>query len=684
LFEASLSSGLIFYRVQINTETHQRVLEIQEQYKKFFFVRFAQLEAAIRLGQVIAASIDGAVVGYIWSARRNGVVRIRYLAVDPKSSKKGIGKALVNHLQQINDDAYSMQLSCRIDYPGWNFWKKVGFRVLRNRPGIAKAGSTLTDFCFDLTPLPLFQERVEIDKPKIAFDSNVYFDIEDLDRPHHKEAIGLMADWLTSEFEYCITSEIHNDIARADDATRSNASTSGWNVLEGEAAAVRCIFDKLVEVIGRGDTPQDISDRKHLAHAIAENLTAFITRDEFLLESADNIYDQFGIILKRPSDFIVDADILLNQTQYHRQDLTAVGISISRISNPDSIERLVAFRRGSERERVMRSQLRAMVAHPDKNEIKLITSQDAPIGLFTISLQDDVLEVPMLRCSAKIEGQRRSRSLVRYLLSNLRSYVSKSCILKITDPSSLTNYRDHLIDAGFVLDCHSAYKFCLPGVWTPENALAQVEVLSHAASVPAEVTDQLYQKFQSLTNAEIFLELEHLLHPCKLLSSGIVESIVVPIRPRWARALFDPNLGQAEFWHQDADLLLNPASAYYTASRPKLLFGRILWYISEDGGYAGSKAIRACSQMTGRVIDTPINLYRKFRHFGIYQLADVESLAKKKTKVMAMQFTDTELFSRRITLAETRKVLNCNSETFQWPTSISEKEFFELYEKGHS
>ena len=180
-----------------------------------------------------------------------------------------------------------------------------------------------------------------------------------------------------------------------------------------------------------------------------------------------------------------------------------------------------------------------------------------------------------------------------------------------------------------------------------------------------------------------YLRLEHRLWPAKLISGGCVSCLAIPIRPNWARSLFDPNLGQSEFWDEDAHLLLNPTNAYYTAARPAQQQGRILWYVSSSDNFAGTKRIRACSQMTRRVIAPPLQSYREFRHFGVYRFQDVEKLSiANRPDVMAIEFRDTELFSDVMTLPVIREILESPKEAFQWPIKVEESKFLEIYRQG--
>lgn len=678
------NKGITYVVVEPKSKEQESVFHIQEQYKQYFFVPYPHLERAIADGHLLAAIEDSTVVGYVWSYRRDGFVKVRYLAVDRSCERSGHGKALVKELIRRNQEAYGIRLSCRTDYPGWNFWKKVGFTAVRNRRGRAKDGSTLTEFFYELNSLPLFMpEAKKSDLTLVAVDANVFFDLGDKARPHHTESAGLLADWLTSEVELCVTAAIHEDIGRSVHRDISTKSLKGWHLLEASRESFRCIHDQLVSIIGAGETDQDASDRNHLTHAIAENLSAFITRDESLLSHKSTIYDQFGISIQRPSDFIVDVDLIVNQDRYDRHDLTSIGMSLSRIRSLEEIGELNAFRRGNEREKILRSQVRTWLANPTGSEVWILSSNGEVFAMCALSRNGSTTEVPLFRCATPISNRRRGRTLMRYLASTLQHHAKDSPIIKVSDARGIVEHGTALLEAGFLQAQSALYKITLPGVWHAADAANEVARVGQSASFPNELAYWFSERFNQLNDSDSFLRLEHAIWPGKLWSDGIVGCVVVPIRPSWARALFDPNLGQAELWHQNADLLFNPASAYYSGSRIALQQGRILWYVSHSESYAGSKRIRACSQLTGRLIDEPINLYRRFRHFGVFSLRDVERIAtESRPQALAMEFSNTELFRSPVTLGDARSVLNDEKQVFQWPTRVTEAEFFEIYERG--
>ncbi len=673
-----MSHNICFQTVEPGTTDASMVLAIQEQYKKFFFVPFSALEGALIRRQVTAACINSKVVGYVWSVRRSGVVRIKYLAVDQSFAKRGIGRALVDHVKNCNSDAYSIQLSCRTDYPAWAFWKRNDFRILRDRNGRAQAGSTLTDFSFDLSPYPLFDEsHLQSRLPRVAVDTNIFFDIVQQARPHHQESSGLLADWFASEFELCVTDAIREDLSRGG---CGDTLLQDWPIVQADSSSFRSALSKIQEILGAGNNDQDRSDRHHLAHAVAENCEAFITRDGFLIEHSDELYDRFGITLQRPSDFIVSADTILNGDRYDRHDLTSIGLSKQRMKA--SVQsNLCFFRRATEKESALRAKLQSLIAHPHDSTVLSIASQNGIEGLVAFKQSGSVISVELFRYSSSINGMRRSRSLVRYMLSIISTSSPNVSVIVVRDISDLNKHSDALAEAGFYPSNDGPVKVSLPGIWDVEGAQAVLQDLRSQGYPVSSVVDWFKGQREMLEDPSILLALEHAIFPGKLHSGGRVRSLIVPIKPRWARALFDPNLGARELWEEDADLLLNPVSVYYSASKVNVCSGRLLWYVSHNESFPGSKSLRACSQLTDRVQDIPINLYRTFRHFGIYTLNDVTALSKSND-VIALQFRDTELFKNPVSLNDVRKLLDDEGQDFQWPIMIPEDSFFELYKHG--
>jgi hypothetical protein len=103
----------------------------------------------------------------------------------------------------------------------------------------------------------------------------------------------------------------------------------------------------------------------------------------------------------------------------------------------------------------------------------------------------------------------------------------------------------------------------------------------------------------------------------------------------------------------------------------------------DDRGYTGISAVRACSRFDEVVIAKPKELYRRFRNLGIYEWKNVLDVAHNKldNDIMAIRFTDTELFKNPISLKKLQEVLD-KKITVQGAFYVSKGDFAKLYTLG--
>ena len=115
--------------------------------------------------------------------------------------------------------------------------------------------------------------------------------------------------------------------------------------------------------------------------------------------------------------------------------------------------------------------------------------------------------------------------------------------------------------------------------------------------------------------------------------------------------------------------------------------GRILWYVSKSRTGKNSShivgAIRACSHIDEIVIGKPKELHKRFRRLGVYSFQDVMETAKNDLdkNIMAVKFSDTELFTNPIKLADINKILG-RRISVQSSSKIKSEEFKMLYNVG--
>lgn len=174
--------------------------------------------------------------------------------------------------------------------------------------------------------------------------------------------------------------------------------------------------------------------------------------------------------------------------------------------------------------------------------------------------------------------------------------------------------------------------------------------------------------------------------PLKITGAGIPAS-TVPIRPEWARQLFDRGLSEGELFPARSELVLNRENVYYRSSKspgPDAP-SRLLWYVSQSRNSPETTGcIRACSRLLSKETASAKELFKKFRRIGIYEWRDVERLTDgdPSEPIMALHFSDTELFSRPVPLARLREI--GAGRMLQSPCKVSEEQFQQIYEYGTS
>jgi hypothetical protein len=187
---------------------------------------------------------------------------------------------------------------------------------------------------------------------------------------------------------------------------------------------------------------------------------------------------------------------------------------------------------------------------------------------------------------------------------------------------------------------------------------------------------------------DVITGIEQAIFPGKITDS-LVPNFIIPIKPWWAKDLFDGELAEQVLWGANNILALRRELVYYRsrmASGGLEAPGRILWYVSQDKGFKKANvtlsAIRACSYIDEIIIDTPKSLYKKFKRLGIYEFDDLVAVSKGQDKeLMAIRFSNTELFKKPIGLKEAENLIGKNVH-IQAPIKIDARSFELIYNAG--
>lgn len=188
-------------------------------------------------------------------------------------------------------------------------------------------------------------------------------------------------------------------------------------------------------------------------------------------------------------------------------------------------------------------------------------------------------------------------------------------------------------------------------------------------------------------NSEIFADIEKLLYPIKITDS-LLPNYLVPIKPNWAKELFDEKLASQSLFTSKRDLALKQEQVFYRKKKNSggiRKHARILWYVSE-GNYSDVQSIRACSLVEDVLVDKPKNLYKKYRRLGIYEWKHIYDTCDGdiNNEIMVIRFSHTQLFQRPVGLERIRHIFHRFNRGLQLqsPLFITNEIFFEIYKEG--
>ncbi len=630
---------------------------------------------------------------------------IVHLCVNKEWRKKGIAKKLVDRLIQETKDLYGIQLSCRRDFGLERMWSSFGFVARTDRVGKNKDGNFLTVWQLDHDHPPLLKILIKQQlgsKLRAVIDANIFYDLNNntVDR-NIEDSDSLLADWLQTEVELCLTDEIDNEISRYDDKNqrdRLRQSTLNYIKLPCDQEKFEKICNKLKKYFSEEMSINDESDLRHLARAIASEAQFFITRDGGILKKEQEIYEDFKISILRPSDLIIRLDELHREAEYQPTRLSSTSIKEQLVkSNQQNIliDSFLSYNEGEKKKEFQRK-IRNFISKPDIFECIIFWDEKIDPLAFIVyeRINKYELKIPVVRI-------RKNSSLSSIIF--FRHLILYSIKKSVSENRIFTLISDTYLEDGFKKALRKDYFNSAEDEWIKVNISCIDNALNFSKKVktlPAlfgekynfcfRFSDVLEQR-NATCNIDLMTGLERMLYPAKI-DDAEIPTFVIPIRPEWAENLFDTNLARQNLFGAIKELVLSREVVFYRKIKNSAGLespGRILWYVSQGKStkhYFQVKSIRACSYIERVVVNTPKLLFREFRRLGVYEFGDLLKTADNDIdrKIMAIQFSDTELFRNPIDLNEIREILGNKNLTFPSPYKISKDIFKTLYIRGTS
>ena len=186
---------------------------------------------------------------------------------------------------------------------------------MNEAPGCASDGSELTRFWLDHNHADLFSEPTDAALLDAVIDVNIFLDLAE---SRNEESQGLLADWLQDSIRLCVTPEHYNEFDRSHVAAlrrKRRRELASYHSLVSSPTDYQKAEAVLTPLFPNLDTPQKESDFRHLVRALAGGAGAFVTRDQPILDRADDVYSDCGLSVIRPAELIGSIDGLLRDAR---------------------------------------------------------------------------------------------------------------------------------------------------------------------------------------------------------------------------------------------------------------------------------------------------------------------------------------------------------------------------------
>ncbi|WP_017655429.1 GNAT family N-acetyltransferase [Fortiea contorta] len=674
------------------------------------FPKGAFEDHAARRQILVALDSESSCVGYLLYRRSRDWFAITHLCIDPSYQGKKVAKQLVDRLKQITTSSRGIKLKCRRDYNLQGMWSSFGFIAGEDLAGRGKKEKTiLTPWVFEHNPLPLFstmiQQQLEsklcaMIAPDIFLDLYAEENNENIDS---EEENILLADWVQTELNLCINDEIFNQINRIDNSQERDSQhyfAQSFTCLPCNNQRLEENLNLLQKIIIKYNLVIDDYNLRYIARSITSESHVFLSRDKQLLDLADIIYENFRLSVIHPEELINRLDELRDKPDY--QPVRFSGTHLEQIQvkrgQEDFLANYFHNYKLKENKTAFQQKLRRYLTEHDKFECILVReSNNVPLALIVYGKQkNQELEIPIIR----VGNHNLSSTLARHILfkSILKSARDQRYFTRITDSYPEETVIEAIQEDVFVK---------VNNGWLKANlSVTQscVELSNNLTNLATEFGEEYnfikeiaknLNKESIVLDAQLSVDIERFLFPAKITDSELT-TFIIPIQPRWASYLFDEHLGKQMLalpgFGSKPELAFNREAVYYRAiqnSRGLNAPCRILWYVSETQGEGQGKGfqdvgyIGACSYVDEVIIGKSKELYRRFQRLGVYNENNVENIHKDKSgNIMAIRFSDTELFKNPVYFQELQQILNKDNLLLISPYKINTESFIKLYNLG--
>jgi GNAT superfamily N-acetyltransferase len=634
--------------IQILTESDlQSVDDLSRRYRNTLgFLTSETFRDYLTKKRVLGArTAEGELIGYLLFADYPDRFRIAQLCVADAFRGQGIARLLIEALKQKVTTQKIIKLRCRRDFPAHKMWHKLGFIPLDEKPGRSAQGHPLTLWCYRLATddeLGLWEAETSDEVLDVVIDAQIFYDFDAEDTTNVLISKGLLNDFLLDSLNLWITDELFLEIDRnkSEEVRKSSLiRAKGMARLDHREDLFQRYTELLKQILPYRSSSEK-SDIHHIAKTAASDKKTFCTKDEKILNKANEIENLTGVTVIHPVELITSLHEISERHSYAPSRISGLNLHWQKMRSDDLLRLPVqTFQKNGETKGKLIESIRSFLAHPKKYrcEVLLSHSEISAIRVWE-KTQTGMLLVHFARVSIVTDTKLISDFLIADTLS-----------LAVMDNCDAVNFSDELLSDTLSQSlADMGFKICKNG-WI-KFALAKICRRSDAQKIISNFAPELDSEYSALCDKEFERDC------APLLSNESIPTYIVPIRPTFAMGLIDRKQAAEDLFGGDPSVLLRWDNVYYRKkSHHKMLQspGRILWYVSGAIG-----AIVAISHIDNIEVDLPKELFRKYRKFGILEWSEIYAMCGNniKQQIMAIRFSRTFLFKRLIPLHEIRSV----------------------------
>ncbi len=641
-------------------------------------VGFLPLEALrdhLAKGFVIGAfSESNHLIAYLLYWANQDRFRVVQLCVAELFRGQGLARKLLDALKVSATSQKVITLSCRNDFPAHYMWSRLGFVPIDEKPGRSKEGLPLTLWRLILArddQLALFRANMSESTIDVAVDAQVFFDFDEPESETNRPSKVLISDFLADSVNLWYTDELLSEINRNRDADERNEGRRRvrefWEV-EHDPGTVEILVDSL-KVILPSATESQRSDVNHLAKVASSEIGFFVTRDQRLLNKADEIEGLAGVQVLSPTELILRLNELSGSRANEPNRVSGLNLRWHRLSSDElSTFPFDRFLEPSERLGRFKERVNSYLINASSHEFEILWSGDEPVALRCLTNNTQgTLTITLGRVAAS-----RDRTLLgRFLVSDTicRAIQRGIEIVDFEEPALPASLIQGISGMGFTKIGENFLRFCFIRHMGKDQVLSSIKALRPDA-------------FSNYRDMDA-LELERSCSP--LISDPLQNHFLIPIRPGYALNLFDRQQSAHDLFGGEPALLMRWSNVYYRRVTHHLALttpGRILWDVSGDQGQ-----IVGSSHLDKVVIDNPKELFRRFSRYGTLEWQDLYEMREGDISrdLMVLEFSHTFPFNRSVPLSEVRKVFEeCGiGWSLQGPRRLPSTAYRKLFEAGY-